>query len=78
MRSANYNRVIVITKLTVLTHLRGYRRGMILPEENVSGRTVSIDDRKSTDERYKYLRIMQKRYKQANRGARASCWMRWK
>jgi hypothetical protein len=40
---------------------------MVLPKENVTGGTMSDDDRMSIDERYKYLRRMQKRYREADR-----------
>ena len=38
---------------------------MVLPKENVTERTMAIDEKMSVDERYKYLRMMQKRYKKA-------------
>jgi hypothetical protein len=39
---------------------------MVLPKENVTGRAMTIDEKMRVDERYKYLRRMQKRYRQAN------------
>jgi hypothetical protein len=38
---------------------------MVLPNENVTGGTMSNNDEMTIDERYKYLRKMQKRYKKA-------------
>jgi hypothetical protein len=38
---------------------------MVLPNENVTGGTMSNDEEMTIDERYKYLRKMQKRYKKA-------------
>jgi len=38
---------------------------MVLPNENVTGGTMSNDDEMTIDERYKYLRKIQKRYKKA-------------
>jgi hypothetical protein len=38
---------------------------MVLPNENDTGGTMSNDDEMTINERYKYLRKMQKRYKEA-------------
>jgi hypothetical protein len=40
---------------------------MVLSEENVTGRIMAVDEKMSVDERYKYLRMMQRRYKEADR-----------
>jgi IS30 family transposase len=40
---------------------------MVLPNENVTGGIMSVDDPMTVDERRKYLRKMQKRYQKADR-----------
>jgi hypothetical protein len=44
---------------------------MVLPNENVTEGTMSNDDEMTIDERYKYLRKMQKRYREATRKERS-------
>jgi hypothetical protein len=44
---------------------------MVLPNENVTGGTMSNDDEMTIDERYKYLRKMQKRYQKAREKERS-------
>jgi hypothetical protein len=44
---------------------------MVLPNENVTGGTMSNNDEMTIDERYKYLRKMQKRYKKAREQERS-------
>jgi hypothetical protein len=44
---------------------------MVLPNENVTGGTMSNNDEMTIDERYKYLRKMQKRYKKAREKERS-------
>jgi hypothetical protein len=39
---------------------------MVLPNENVTGGTMSIDEKMTINERHKYLRMMQKRYRKAS------------
>jgi len=38
---------------------------MVLPNENVTGGTISNDDKMTIDERYKYIRKMKKCYPKA-------------
>ena len=45
---------------------------MVLPNENVTGGTMSNDDKMSINERYKYLRKMQKRYKKPREKERSN------
>ena len=44
---------------------------MVLPNENVTGGTMSYDDKMTINERYKYLRKMQKRYQKAKEKERS-------
>jgi hypothetical protein len=44
---------------------------MVLPKENVTGRAMTIDEKMSVDERYKYLRMIQKRYKKADQAGKS-------
>jgi hypothetical protein len=44
---------------------------MVLPNENVTGGTMSNDEEMTIDERYKYLRKMQKRYQKAKEKERS-------
>jgi hypothetical protein len=39
---------------------------MVLPNENVTGGIMSVDDKMTINERRKYLRVMQKRYEKAS------------
>jgi hypothetical protein len=51
----------------VFPHPKCYRDGIIPSKENVTGGTMSIEDKMTIDERRKYLRKMQERYLQADR-----------
>ncbi len=44
---------------------------MVLPNENVTGGTVSDNDKMTINERRKYLRVMQKRYEKASEKERS-------
>lgn len=44
---------------------------MVHSKENVTGGTMSSDEQMTIDERHKYLRTMQKRYRQADRGTKS-------
>ena len=40
---------------------------MVLSGDNLTDRAVAMEERMNVDERYKYLRIMQARYRRARR-----------
>ena len=52
------------------THLRCYRRSIVLSNDNVTEGAMSSDDKMSIEERRKYLRRIKKRYTQATRKER--------
>lgn len=48
-------------------HLKSNRGIMVLSKDNLPERAVAMEERMNIEERYKYLRMMQPRYRQAGR-----------
>src|SRR5512135_98505 len=67
---SNYTTVCARCKEAVFSHVKCYRRGIVLSNDNVTGETMPADDKMTIDERRKYLHQMQKRYRGADRQIR--------
>ena len=69
-RQSHYITVPAVSQRAVFPHVKCDRDGIIPSKENVTKGAVSIIDSMTIDERRKYLRKMQERYRQTGRKER--------